>query len=88
MKNIDNPPKKVGRKKRFSSNTIWAVIRKELDLTQVELATKINCTQPWLYQVESGKSVPSILFVVKFCRELNVNIHKIREYYEEREGLS
>ena len=77
--------KKVGRKKRFSTNSIWARIRKELDLTQTELALKIKCTQPWLYQVESEKSVPSILFVVRFCKELNVDIREITAYYERRE---
>lgn len=88
MEKNNNPLKKGGRKKRFTSNTVWAKIRKELDLTQTEMAKRINCTQPWLYQVESGKSVPSILFVVKFCRELNVDIHEIRRYYEGRERAS
>ena len=80
--------KGLPRKKRFASNSVWAKIRKELDLTQTEMADKINCTQPWLHQVESGKSVPSILFVVKFCKELNVDIHEIRRYYEARENFT
>lgn len=78
--------KKVGRKKRFSTDSVWAKIRRELDLTQTQLAETIGCTQPWLYQVESEKSVPSILFVIRFCRELDVDIREITAYYERREG--
>lgn len=76
---------KAGKRKRFASDSVWAKIREELDLTQTEMAEKIKCTQPHLYQVESERSVPSILFVMRACRELDVDVRKITKYYQERE---
>ena len=78
--------KKIRKRRRFGSDSIWANIRKDLDLTQVEMAETIGCTQPWLWQVEKERSLPSILFVMRFCREFNVDIRKIERYYRERES--
>tara|TARA_B100000809_G_C14959144_1_gene466731 strand:- start:536 stop:844 length:309 start_codon:yes stop_codon:yes gene_type:complete len=71
--------------KRFASRSIWAKIRAELDLTQTQMAEKISVTQPWLWRVEAELSVPSILFVTRACKELNVDIRKIERYYRRRE---
>ena len=77
---------KVGKKKKFASEeSIWATIRKRLDLTQVQMANRIKCTQPWLWRIEAEKSVPSILFVAKACEELDVDIQEVSRYYRDRE---
>ena len=89
MKATRNKVKKKSAKaappKRYASKSIWAKIRQKLNLTQVEMAEKIGVTQPWLWRVEAELSVPSILFVTRACKELDVSIREVERYYHDRE---
>ena len=82
---VKKKPAKTTPPKRYASKSIWAKIRQKLNLTQVEMAEKIGVTQPWLWRVEAELSVPSILFVTRACKELDVSIREVERYYHSRE---
>lgn len=47
--------------------------RKELDLSQKELANKINVSNNHLSNIERGKSAPSFLLFLDICSVLKTN---------------
>lgn len=56
-------PKKLGKKIKLA--------RVEMDLTQVQLAEKINTLQKSISRYESGSTTPSIESLVKIAKVLN-----------------
>ena len=54
------------------------------DNLNAEMSKKIGISQPWLWQIEAEKGVPSILFVVNFCERFDVPLERIRKYYRRR----
>ena len=53
-------------------------IRKELDLTQVDFATRIGSVQNTVTRYETGNRNPSAPVIALICREFNVNEHWLR----------
>lgn len=54
-----------------------AASRNDLDLSQKELAAKINISNNHLSNIETGKSAPSFLLLLEICKALNVSIEYI-----------
>ena len=51
--------------------------RKELGLTQKELADRVSVTDKAVSKWENGKSVPDIVVMLALCRELNIDIRAL-----------
>jgi len=49
-------------------------LRLEHNLTQIELAEKIESQQPQVNRWESGKKLPSLLMLIKISRLFNVSL--------------
>jgi transcriptional regulator with XRE-family HTH domain len=45
--------------------------RRELHLTQLELAEKLGVSRPYIAEVEAGKSIPSLETVERFAKALD-----------------
>lgn len=54
-----------------------AASRNDLDLSQKELAAKINISNNHLSNIETGKAAPSFLLLLEICKALNVSIEYI-----------
>lgn len=57
-------------------NVIGALLRKwrmEADLSQEELAAKINCHKRTIIRWESGQTAPTVTEIVKITKALNYN---------------
>jgi transcriptional regulator with XRE-family HTH domain len=50
-------------------------IRKELSLSAVEFANRLELSRSYLEEVESGKCYPNFDFLVKAAGKLNVNLY-------------
>jgi transcriptional regulator with XRE-family HTH domain len=48
--------------------------RKELGLTQNQLAKAVGISQPFLHEIESGRKSPSVEVLVKICKELGITM--------------
>lgn len=53
-------------------------IRRELDLTQMEFASRIGSTQNTITRYETGSRVPSSSGISLICREFNINENWLR----------
>lgn len=60
-------------------NTRIKKLRKELDLTQQELANRIGIARGNVGAYEVGKNAPSDAVISLICREFNVNEEWLRE---------
>lgn len=45
--------------------------RKELKMSQAELAEKVNVSNNHIYSIETGKQIPSLTTFVKICEQLD-----------------
>ena len=65
-------------------------IREALQLTQRELARRLNISGPSLSEFENGKHAPNFDFIYNIHREFNVNLYYLLygqgEMFEERGG--
>ncbi len=52
-------------------------LREEKSLTQQELATLVNVTQPMIAQYEMGIKVPTIVIGVKLAKELDTTCEEL-----------
>lgn len=52
-------------------------IRIQKGITQKKLAELCDCTKTQIYNIETGKSKPSIEICLKISHALNENIHKL-----------
>ena len=73
----------------FIASRIRAV-RESLDLTQKQLAQRLNISGPTLSEFENGKLPPNFDFIYNIYREFNVNLYYLLygegEMFEERGG--
>ena len=53
------------------------VARAELDITQGELAEKINVSRQTINAIESGKYVPSTVLALKMAKVFGKNVEEI-----------
>ena len=53
------------------------VARAEMDLTQGELAEKINVSRQTINAIESGKYVPSTVLALKMAKVFGKNVEEI-----------
>ena len=68
-----------------------AKLRKEKNMTQQELANKLNITDRAVSHWENGRSMPDAGIMLKLCKILNVNVNELlsakkipQETYSER----
>ncbi len=61
------------------------VYRAMHDLTQDQLATKVNVTRQTILAIEKGKYDPSLDLAFKIARFFGVNIEEIFAYEERKE---
>lgn len=52
-------------------------VRKEKNLTQVELAHQINKDQQSINRLESGKINPSYIYLLEVCEGLEIDIKEL-----------
>ena len=60
----------------FSKNTLGTFIRNgrlDLDLTQEQLAEKLDCNLSYLGNIERGKNIPSLKLFCSIMRTLNLS---------------
>ena len=73
----------------FIASRIRAV-REALNLTQKQLAQRLNISGPTLSEFENGKLPPNFDFIFNIYREFNVNLYYLLygegEMFEERGG--
>jgi len=50
-----------------------ATIRKEKDIKQVELSSRLNIEKANLSRIEAGNTNPTILMLRKICKNLEIN---------------
>lgn len=53
-------------------------VRKELHLTQDDLANKLNISKNFVWMIEKGDRLPSDRTIKDFCREFGVNENWLR----------
>lgn len=46
--------------------------RKELKITQANLAASLGCANNYLSTIENGNQIPSLPLFIKICKQLNV----------------
>ena len=51
--------------------------RKELNMTQHQLAVKVGTTQNTIWRIEKGKLKPSLALIKKIATELNCTIDSL-----------
>ncbi|CDQ17978.1 helix-turn-helix transcriptional regulator [Halobacillus karajensis] len=51
--------------------------RKKLDITQEELANRVNISRGYLSNVEKGKHTPSLKTASKLAKELNMTMEEL-----------
>ena len=48
--------------------------RLSMGISQTELAERLNITQPYLYQIESGRRTPSLDLCFQICEALDIRV--------------
>ena len=48
--------------------------RKQMGLSQAELAERVHITQPYIYEIESGRKTPSVEILFAICEELDIKL--------------
>lgn len=59
-------------------------LRKENNLTQEQLAEKVNVHPTYVGKLEIGKCNPSLMLIYKFSKALKVNLHTFFEFEKEK----
>lgn len=54
-----------------------AECRKERNITQVQLAEKLNLTDKAISKWETGKGMPDSSVMIELCNELNINVNEL-----------
>lgn len=63
--------------------TVMAARRKELKMTQHDLATKVGCTQAEISMAERGKTTPRVEILEKVAEVLSVPSDQLLDDYVE-----
>lgn len=48
--------------------------RKKLGISQTKLAERVHITQPYLYEIESGRKTPSVDLLIALCEALDIKL--------------
>ena len=48
--------------------------RLSMGISQTELVERLNITQPYLYQIESGRRTPSLDLFFQICEALDIRV--------------
>ncbi|WP_226659593.1 helix-turn-helix transcriptional regulator [Pseudalkalibacillus hwajinpoensis] len=60
-------------------------LRARFQLTQQQLASKVDVTRQTIAAVEKGEYVPSLLLAMKICREFDMSMEEVFQLQEESE---
>ncbi|MCA0173337.1 MULTISPECIES: helix-turn-helix transcriptional regulator [Bacillaceae] len=60
-------------------------LRARFQLTQQQLASKVDVTRQTIAAVEKGEYVPSLLLAMKICREFDMAMEEVFQLQEESE---
>lgn len=69
-----NVTEKVQKDLAFQIGTQIEVARARKGMTQKELAERVGTKQPSIARIESGVSLPSVLFLIKIANALGLNL--------------
>src|ERR1700722_18634574 len=75
MVSQDDEPEKPGRPQRFGS--VIRARRRQLDLTQQELARRIRASVPYIGHLETGKHHPAGKIVTKLAEVLGLDTREL-----------
>ncbi len=67
----------------FITNRVYE-LRKREDITQEELAEKVDVTRQTIIAIEKGNYTPSVLLALKIARFFKKRVEDIFEYAEKR----
>lgn len=59
-------------------------LRKQNDLTQEQLAEKVNVHSTYVQKLETGKCNPSLKLIYKFSKALKINLHTFFEFEKKK----
>lgn len=60
-----------------ATGTFIAQLRKENNLTQKQLAEKLNVTDKAISRWETGKGYPDILMLIPLCKVLGISVNEL-----------
>jgi transcriptional regulator with XRE-family HTH domain len=72
-------PKDVTKKNWKLARTIQK-IRKRRQITQEELADRLNVSQSWLARIETGREIPNLKRLQQIARALDVKVKDLIPY--------
>jgi transcriptional regulator with XRE-family HTH domain len=72
-------PKDVTKQNWKLARTIQK-LRKARQITQEELAEKLNVSQSWLARIETGREVPNLKRLQQIARALGVKVKELIPY--------
>jgi transcriptional regulator with XRE-family HTH domain len=72
-------PKDVTKKNWKLARTIQK-IRKGRQITQEELADRLNVSQSWLARIETGREIPNLKRLQQIARALDVKVKDLIPY--------
>jgi transcriptional regulator with XRE-family HTH domain len=72
-------PKAVNKKNWQLARNIQK-IRKAKQITQEELAERLNVSQSWLARIETGREVPNLRRLQQIARALQVKVRDLIPY--------
>ena len=72
-------PKDVTKKNWKLARTIQK-IRKGRQITQEELADRLNVSQSWLTRIETGREIPNLKRLQQIARALDVKVKDLIPY--------
>ena len=72
-------PKDVTKQNWKLARTIQR-LRKERQITQEELAERLNVSQSWLARIETGREVPNLKRLQQIARVLGVKVKELIPY--------
>ena len=61
---------------------LFKELRYHKDLTQTEFADYLDCAQGYISKIENDLCTPSIYFLIKFRKKLDLSWAYIEKYYE------
>ena len=70
-------------KEVFVIKNVIAELRKEMELTQMELAARLGVSRQTIISLENGKYNPSIILAFKIAQVFNRTIEEVFIYEEE-----
>jgi transcriptional regulator with XRE-family HTH domain len=72
-------PKNVNKKNWKLARTIQR-LRKERQITQEQLAERLNVSQSWLARIETGREIPNLRRLQQIAQALEVKVKDLIPY--------